>query len=71
MIAMKYLPDQSTPAELWEVGRSWVRFEDGKYTIGVGDSATWTQVQELLIESNWQAQRWLLTDLQGVLIEVS
>lgn len=60
MVAMRHLLEPSTPPELWEVGNTWVRFENGNYTVGADEPATYHQVSELLIEANWKAQQWFV-----------
>ena len=57
-LAMLHLLRVPTPRSLWMVHDTWVRFEDGLYTIGADEPATWSQVRELLIESDCQAQLW-------------
>ncbi|WLI13881.1 MULTISPECIES: hypothetical protein [Pseudomonas] len=59
IVAMYHLLEPSTPPVLWEVGETWVRFDNGKYTIGADEPATYVQVRELLIEADWKAQQWL------------
>lgn len=57
LVAMYHLLDPTTPPVLWEVGDTWVRFENGEYTIGADEPATFAQVKELISEADGQAQQ--------------
>jgi len=59
MLAMIHLLTGDTQPSVWIVGETWVRFEDGEYTVDADERASWGEVRDLLIRENWAAVEWL------------
>lgn len=55
--ATQHMFEASTPAEVWEVGDTWVRLEKGEIAIGPDEPATYEQLSDLLIGTNGKAQK--------------